>query len=530
MKGTGSGNYRGKIKAYLAMKADMVQHREVIREVAASADASWVYYVMLILAGLIALMGLLLNSAAVVIGAMLISPLMGPIISSSLSFTIGDLGLARRTFRALGVSVALVVAVSAMATFLSPLKEPTAEILSRVRPNILDLFIAALSGIAGAVALCTKRNYLITSTGVAVATAVVPPLSVTGYGLGTWQPMLALGGFLLFFTNFVAIILSSDIVFFILGFRTSHVEAPGYSHRTRLAVITTVLVLISVPLVYTLGKDVARIKNEKRIERVLRTRLDRELASRLTGYRFRQEGDGLLVMASVNTVRFLAKPAQMEIERELARGVHCPVRLELEQVIVASESQLKEEGAKQDSGKMQGGQETPADLAAKMRPVVARIERELAGALAPFAVSNTRVSLSGEESALWVSATLGRDYGVSGDELVLLSRQLQQALGVPVRLSVALAPMLHPVVFAEDGSITAESRNELEVVRRLPDGPAAFRFVVAAPEESGGEVRSLRRYLAQELSVPVKAVTTVKTPQRKGAAVTLRVVRYENER
>lgn len=530
MNGTGTGYYREKIKAYLAKKADMVKHREVIKEVALSVDGSWVYYVMLILAGLIALMGLLVNSAAVVIGAMLISPLMGPIISSSLSFTIGDLGLARRTFRALGVSVALVVAVSALVAFLSPLKEPTAEILSRVRPNILDLFIASLSGIAGAIALCTKRNYLITSTGVAVATAVVPPLSVTGYGLGTWQPMLALGGFLLFFTNFVAIILSSDIVFFILGFRTSHVEAPSYSHRTRLAVITTVLVFISVPLVYTLGKDVTRIKNEKRIERVLKNRLDRELASRLTGYRFRPEGDGLLVMASVNTVRFLAKPAQMEIERELARGVRRPVRLELEQVIVASESQLKEEGAGQNSGAAQALQETPAELAAKMRPVVARIDRELAGALAPFAVSNTRVSLSGEESSLWVSATLGRDYEVSEDELVLLSRELRRALGVPVRLSITLAPMLHPVVFEKDGTITAESRKELEVVRRLPEGPAAFRFVVTAPDESGGEVRSLRRYLAQELFVPGKAVTTVRTPRRKGAAVTLRVVRYENVR
>ncbi|WP_239026850.1 TIGR00341 family protein [Geomonas oryzisoli] len=517
------------MKAYLAMKADMVQHREVIREVAASVDGSWVYYVMLILAAVIALLGLLLNSVAVVIGAMLISPLMGPIISASLSFTIGDLALVRRTFRTLGTSIALTVAVSALITLVSPLKEPTAEILSRVRPNILDLFIAALSGVAGAVALCTKRNYLITSTGVAVATAVIPPLSVAGYGLGTWQPMLALGGFLLFFTNFVAIILSSDIVFFIMGFRTSHVEASQHSHRTRLAVITTVLTLISVPLVYTLSSDVTRIKNEKRIGRVLKSRLDRELASRLTGYRFRQEGKAVLVMASVNTVRFVPKPAQQAIEQELAQGLGRPVRLELEQVIVASESQLGDVTAKRGGVGAQPAKESPAELAAKMGPLVARVEQELTGALVPFEVSHTTVAFGGEGGPLLVSATLGRDYEVRDDERLLLSRQLQQALGVPVRVEIRVTPMLPPIVFAGDGSLAPESKSKLEMLRHLPEGPSAFRFEVAGPKESGGRLRFLGRYLAQQLDVPAQAVTTV-TSRGRGGAVTLRVVRYDNVR
>ncbi|BCG46580.1 hypothetical protein GEOBRER4_n1381 [Citrifermentans bremense] len=526
MYGSGTGLYRGKMKAFLALKAGMVQHREVMKEVAASVDGSWVYYVMLILAALIALLGLLINSVAVVIGAMLISPLMGPIISSSLSFTIGDLALAKRTFRTLGISVALTVAVSALVALLSPLKEPTAEILSRVRPNILDLFIAALSGAAGAIALCTKRNYLITSTGVAVATAVIPPLSVAGYGLGTWQPMLALGGFLLFFTNFVAIILSSDIVFFILGFRTSHVEEPQHSHRTRLAVITVLSVLISIPLVYTLATDVARIKNEKRIGRVLRSQLDRELVSRLTDYRYRQEGDQLLVMASVNTVRFLNKPAQKEIEKDLAREVRRPVRLELEQVIVASESQLKDQTAKGALEQAKAPKESPAELAAKVRPLVARVEQELAGALAPCLVGRTTVAFSGDQEPLLVSATLGRDYPVARDERLLLSRLLERALGVPVRLQITLAPMLKPMVFAKDGSLAGQSRDELEVVRHLPEGPAAFRFIVTGPKESGREQSVLSRYLTEQLAVPAQAVTTIKSPGG-GGVVTLRVVRND---
>jgi len=167
--------YTKKLKDYLALKTEMVSHQAIIKEVASGVERSWVYYLMLLMSGLIALLGLLTNSVAVVIGAMLISPLMGPIISSGLALTIGDLPLARRAFRTIAVSVVLTVLVTALMTLLSPLKEPTSEILARVRPNIYDLFIAVLSGIVGAVALCTKRNYLITATGVAVATAVIPP-------------------------------------------------------------------------------------------------------------------------------------------------------------------------------------------------------------------------------------------------------------------------------------------------------------------------------------------------------------------
>jgi uncharacterized membrane protein len=83
--------YTKKLSEYLAVKTAMVNHRGVIKEVASSVDRSWVYYITLVMASLIALLGLLTNSVAVVIGAMLISPLMGPIISSSLAFTIGDL-------------------------------------------------------------------------------------------------------------------------------------------------------------------------------------------------------------------------------------------------------------------------------------------------------------------------------------------------------------------------------------------------------------------------------------------------------
>ena len=180
---------------------------------------------------LIALLGLLINSVAVVIGAMLISPLMGPIFTAALSFSMGDLRLARKAFKIIVVSIILSVFVAALFTLLSPLKAPTQEILSRTRPNVYDLLIAAFAGAAGAYALCTRVSYLFVTTGVAVATAVIPPLSVVGYGIGTGQFSIAMGGFLLFFTNLVAIVISSDIVFHIFRFRAIMVEEASYPVR-----------------------------------------------------------------------------------------------------------------------------------------------------------------------------------------------------------------------------------------------------------------------------------------------------------
>jgi uncharacterized hydrophobic protein (TIGR00271 family) len=520
-----------KLKDYLAIKTEMVNHHGVIKEVVSNVDRSWVYYLVLILAGLIALLGLLTNSVAVVIGAMLISPLMGPIISSSLALTIGDLPLARRAFKTIAVSVVLTIVVTAAFSFISPLKDPTAEILARVRPNIFDLFIAVLSGIVGAIALCTKRNYLITATGVAVATAVIPPLSVTGYGLGTGQLMLAVGGFLLFFTNFVAIVLTSDLVFFILGFRTSHVEAVQYSPRKRLLIIATLLILVSIPLVYTLVVDVAKVKEKKRIERVLKQHLNKEHASRLTGYVYRPQDAKLLINASVNTVKFIDKQSVLSTEKELTNAFKRPVTIQLEQVIVASEEVKKQPN---EPNLLTGGAvtaprvETAAQIRSKVEPLVKTIQSDLTEALAPFPVSDTRLIFAGDADPVQVTATLKRDYPVGDDERLLLARLLERSLDLPVELKVTTIPLLPLLLFDDAGRLASVSVADLAVIKQLPGGSAAYRFELTSPTRKvSKKVGVLKQYLIQELKVPVEAIVihTVRSKLPESAGVTLRIVR-----
>jgi len=521
-----------KAKEYLALKTEMVNHQTVVKDVVSSVERSWIYYLMLVMAGLIALLGLLTNSVAVVIGAMLISPLMAPIISSGLALTIGDLPLARRAFRTIAISVALTIAVSAIVTVISPLKEPTAEILARVRPNIYDLFVAVFSGISGAVALCTKRNYLITATGVAVATAVIPPLSVAGYGLGTGQLMLALGGFLLFFTNFVAIVITSDLVFFTMGFRTSHVDTIQYSQRTRLLIVAAVLLLISIPLVYTLVVDLNRLNSKKQIERVLKAELDKEHESRMTGYDYQTLDSGSVVAASVNTVHFIDKQTVKKIEDALRARLAIPVELQLEQVIVASErlpAATDKRAFRPDSATGTPRLETTAEIAGKVGGMVAKAEYELAAALAPFPVRDTRLAFAGRTKPLLVTTTLQRDYPASDDERLILARQLEKALGVPIVLSVAVTPLLPTLHFTKDSSLTPESVKALSIIKQLPEGPSRYRFSLEPyTRKNIRNIATLRNYLNKELAVPESSLA-LKQPTSHAAAsagLSLRIVRH----
>jgi uncharacterized hydrophobic protein (TIGR00271 family) len=232
------------VKKWLQNTASTINHESVIKDIAQETDVSKGYFLMLTAANLIALSGLITNSAPVIIGAMLISPLMGPILSFGFAFTTGAKQIWKRSVRKITFSIVVTLVVAAFASFLSPMKEIAQEMLSRTRPNLYDLIIAFLAGSAGAAALCTKKNYLTVVPGVAIATAVIPPLSVAGFGIGVWNYNLFFGGLFLFFTTFVAITIATGIVFFIYGFRPTMITETDLSQlKKRLAYLGTVLFL-----------------------------------------------------------------------------------------------------------------------------------------------------------------------------------------------------------------------------------------------------------------------------------------------
>ena len=160
----------------------------------------------------IASIGLNVNSTAVIIGAMLISPLMGPIVGMGLAIAINNFTLLTRSLKSLGTAVLISVIISTLYFLLTPFGEVQSELIARTRPNLLDVLVAIFSGIALIVARTQKSTVASAIYGVAIATALMPPLCTAGYGLANGNWVFFLGAFYLFLINSVFITLSTWLV------------------------------------------------------------------------------------------------------------------------------------------------------------------------------------------------------------------------------------------------------------------------------------------------------------------------------
>ncbi len=178
------------------------------------------YALELLLSAGIATFGLVLNSPAVVIGAMLISPLMGPILAAGLAFAASDVYLGLKSFLGILASVITAVLFAALLVWMLPFQSPTSEILARTQPNLLDLGVALFSGLAGSLVVCRGGGGggVTALPGVAIAVALMPPLCTVGFGVGSgWNWPIISGAMLLFLTNLVAIGASAFVVFYLEG-------------------------------------------------------------------------------------------------------------------------------------------------------------------------------------------------------------------------------------------------------------------------------------------------------------------------
>ncbi|MES2176872.1 MAG: DUF389 domain-containing protein [Gemmatimonadota bacterium] len=183
------------------------------------------YWIQLVLAMGIATLGLVLGSTAVVIGAMLVSPLMGPILELGMGFAVGSSLLVMRASLRVLLSIALVVLGAAMLTLALPFHEITAEISTRTAPTALDLLVAAFCALTAAYTTVRPgTDSTAAAAGTAIGIALVPPLCVIGFGLGTFDPAVANGAMLLFTANLSAILVLSVISFLLLGFNQVDAE------------------------------------------------------------------------------------------------------------------------------------------------------------------------------------------------------------------------------------------------------------------------------------------------------------------
>ena len=297
-----------------------------------------IYFAMLVFACLIALLGLLLNSPAVIIGAMLISPLMGPILACGLALTLADWALGKKAARNVAFSVGETILIAVLATLLSPLKDATPEILARTNPNLMDLLIAFFSGAAGTLALCSRKGGLTILPGVAIATAVMPPLATTGYGVSTGQWEIARGAFMLFFTNLTAIIISANIVFLLVGFRPERISAKQEQStlvRWRFLIAGIVLIVLAIPLIRTLTQAAEQANLRKQAKAVLAKQMSPASERKLDRVSLELRGKEISVEAAVETATFIEPQEIQEWQKAIQSRVGKPVQLELQQLQLA---------------------------------------------------------------------------------------------------------------------------------------------------------------------------------------------------
>jgi uncharacterized hydrophobic protein (TIGR00271 family) len=204
----------------------------------------WILFFAIIVASV----GLNVNSTAVIIGAMLISPLMGPIMGIGLSIGISDKEMLRTSLRNLLVMVMISLVASTAYFFLSPLGDAQSELLARTRPTIFDVLIAFFGGAAGIVATSRKTQPFTVISGVAIATALMPPLCTAGYGLATAQFKYFFGAFYLFFINSFFIALATFLIVKYLHFPQKKYLDPTRAKRVK-QYITIFSVIVIIPSV-----------------------------------------------------------------------------------------------------------------------------------------------------------------------------------------------------------------------------------------------------------------------------------------
>jgi uncharacterized hydrophobic protein (TIGR00271 family) len=480
------------------------------------------YFFMMICSCLLALLGLLMNSPAVIIGAMLISPLMGPVLGCGLALAIAEGPMGRKSGRNVLFSIVEVVVIAAIATRLSPLHEATPEILARTNPNIMDLLVALFSGLAGTLAACSRRAGASVLPGVAIAVAVMPPLATTGYGIATSQWQIAGGAFMLFVTNLTAIILSSSAVFALAGFRPQR-DVTGEPHpwlvRYRIGVAVVLLALLSIPLARTLIHSAQQARLRSTARNVLRDALFGG-GRRLDQVSVQTRPDRVSVEATVQTQQYIEPEKIREIQLKLAENLGRPVSLDLQQVQLASQRPADFIA----SGVVHAAQvEPPEPLAESVGKIQDRIRSALAGSLATLGISDVQVLAIGKQGGDFLVEIEGTATSFTHDDAwQLAAASLTNTTGAPVRLRGSIVLANDTLQLPFDGKSTRLSARETRNLQEFAakHGAPSFRFALVSDPSAPLELAGQRlQGLKNLLPGPIVTRAGLAAPQVAGVKV-----------
>jgi len=307
-------------KLPLFRHASEEEYRDLFVSLRDDARASSSFQVLMVLSVLIALAGLYSDSAPVIIGAMILAPLMAPIVSLAMGLARSDPAMIRTALGTLLVGVAWGLACGILMAWAMPLDIPTHEMTLRMAPNLLDLMVAVVSGVACAYAN-SKKEIAKSLAGVAIAVALVPPLSVVGIGIGWADWAIAAGAALLLVTNLVGIALAASVTFWVLGF------SPFRRARAGLGISLLILAIVTVPLSLSFAHLVER---EQFLDKLPKGTMQFEDYSVQVDHADVSLGDPLLVTLVLASRESLDTTQVDEIKAHIVQKLGQPIQLEVQ--------------------------------------------------------------------------------------------------------------------------------------------------------------------------------------------------------
>jgi uncharacterized hydrophobic protein (TIGR00271 family) len=302
------------------------RHAVVLADIEVGSQPTAMYYAMLGISELIAGFALIIGSDATLIGANVVAPLMTPIIGASLGLMRGDLRLLRTALLAEFGGALVGVVLTYFLGLLPFWGDPTQSLLAQTQPTLIDLLVAGLAGFAGVLAMIDERVSP-ALPGVAIATALNPPVAAIGLCLAFGAYQGAWGAFLLFFANVLAILAVAATVFLVAGFVTWAEIGSVRSLARRFAPAALGLVLVTALLTNYLVGMVRNIHTRRAITAVLDRELAREPSTALAAVDFSRNKEGLDVLSEVRTPRVIDPARVKEIQEALGIGLGEPVRL-----------------------------------------------------------------------------------------------------------------------------------------------------------------------------------------------------------
>lgn len=313
------------------------ERKEVIHELRQNASPRFDYFLLVILSCSIATLGLIINSPAVIIGAMLLAPLMSPIIGVGLASITGDHKLLRSASLGLlegaGAAIALSIMVTLVNRFLPfvVLQELPFEVLARTRPTPIDLAIALGGGLAAAYAL-TRPNLSAALPGVAIATALMPPICTVGIGIAMNRWDVAGGALLLFLTNTVTIAFASALVFFLRGF-SKEARKSGQKLPPSLILSFVFMIVLLIPLTFFAVKFFREASENRLINSVIVNEVGKLDQVKLVDFQVVRTESNLEMEITIQTNNPIQYEDTVALQKEIVEKLDLPVSLKINQVL-----------------------------------------------------------------------------------------------------------------------------------------------------------------------------------------------------